>query len=165
MADRNPFTNLYPLSNYNVTAYMKKITLKRWNLISGLILFLAFVISGQYLSHVFTPDHMDELVQRAQIRSNHIYLLLIALLNLLASRIDSKVISPWQGYVDLFWRNFLILAGILLICGFWYEHDGDLLHRQWTRYGLFLTLGAVVVFLLSEWYSDWQSVRKQNHQC
>lgn len=134
--------------------------MKRWNLIFGLVFFLLFLLSGQYLRHVFTPEHLDQLVQRTQIRSNHIYLLFIALLNLLASRIEVRPTQQWQGYAEFLFRSLLVLAGLFLIVGFWYEHDGDLQHRQWTRYGLFTTLGAVVVFLLSEWLADVRSSGK-----
>ena len=125
--------------------------MKRWNLTFGLLLLLTFILSGQYLRHVFTPEHLDQLVQRAQIRFNHIYLLFSALLNLLVSNIPSEHENKGRKCADHLARLLLILAGFLLVAGFWYEHDGDLSNRQYTRYGLFGTLGAVGLLLVNSW--------------
>ena len=116
------------------------------------------------MRHVFTPDHLEDLVPRVQIRSNHIYLLFIALLNLLASRVVVSQEQPWQRYGEPLFRVAIIIAGGLLLMGFWYEHDGNLDHRKWTRLGLFTSLGAVSIFLLSEWLADWRatSTRQQD---
>lgn len=131
--------------------------MNRWNLFFGLLFFLLFVLSGQYMRHIFTPEHLEALVPRVQIRSNHIYLLWIALLNLLASRIVVVQQQNWQRYSELLFRIAIIIAGGLLLLGFWYEHDGALDHRKWTRLGLFTTLGAISIFLLGEWLADWRS--------
>lgn len=136
--------------------------MKSWNLLFGLVFFVLFLLSGQYMRHVFTPAHLEDLVPRVQIRSNHIYLLFITLLNLVASRIAVQHRLSWQRYTELFFRAAIIFAGIFLLLGFWYEHNGDLLHRQWTRYGLFTTLGGVSIFLLGEWLADWTSAQQQN---
>ncbi|MEL7251616.1 MAG: hypothetical protein AAFO03_24540 [Bacteroidota bacterium] len=127
--------------------------MRRLNLIFGLLLFLAFILSGQYMRHVFTPEHLDDLVQRAQIRSNHIYVLLSALLNLLASRIPSGYSKHWQGYADTAARTLMMIAACFLVTGFWYEHDGDLANRKFTRLGLFGTLGAVGLMIVNGWLS------------
>ena len=120
-------------------------------MIFGLLLFLAFILSGQYMRHVFTPEHLDDLIQRAQIRSNHIYVLLSALLNLLASRIPTEYTRSWQRYADATARALLMIAACFLAAGFWYEHDGDLANRLFTRLGLFGTLGAVGLMMVNGW--------------
>ncbi|MEL6656257.1 MAG: hypothetical protein AAFY48_17795 [Bacteroidota bacterium] len=127
--------------------------MRRLNLIFGLLLFLAFILSGQYMHRVFTPEHLDEFVQRVQIRSNHIYLLLSALLNLLASRIPSEYKRSWQKYTDTIGRALLMVAACFLAAGFWYEHDGNLANRLFTRLGLFGTLGAVGLIMVNGWLS------------
>ncbi len=125
--------------------------MKKWNLVFGFLFLLAFLATGQYMRHVFLPEYSEALIQRMQIRSNHIYLLFIALLNLLAAGVEVPGRYKWSALGSGVARLLLILAGCCMLVGFWNEHDGNLTHRTYTRLGIFASLGGVSLLMLIKW--------------
>tara|TARA_Y100000739_G_scaffold131988_1_gene113760 strand:- start:250 stop:657 length:408 start_codon:yes stop_codon:yes gene_type:complete len=124
--------------------------LKKLNLTFGIILLLGFFISGQYLKHYFKPNHLDQLLMRSQIRSNHIYVLLIASLNIISYKIKNDQKIKVQKIIDTIWRTSLIIAGIFFVFAFFMEHTGDIGKRGLTLIGTICTLISVGFFLLNE---------------
>ncbi len=124
--------------------------LKKLNLTFGIILLLGFFISGQYLKHYFKPNHLDQLLMRSQIRSNHIYVLLIASLNIISYKIKNDQKIKVQKIIDTIWRTSLIIAGIFFVFAFFMEHTGDIDKRGLTLIGTICTLISVGFFLLNE---------------
>jgi len=124
--------------------------MKKANLIIGILLFIGFIISGQYMKHSFVPEHIDELTIRMQIRSNHIYLLFIALLNLLSFKCVLSAGHKVLSYIEIAFRCCLIIAGAFAILGFIFEHTGDLDIRIFTFITIVLSLTSIGLVILNE---------------
>ncbi len=123
---------------------------KEINLCFGLTLFIGFLISGYYMENYFKPENIDNLVMRMQIRANHIYILFISLLNVVAFKCDLKFNNNIARYIDVMFRTLMIASGILAIFAFLKEHTGDLNVRNLTLYSAFLSLASVGLVLLNE---------------
>ena len=92
--------------------------LKQLNLVFGLTLFVGFLVTGYYLQEFFKPEHLDDHVMRMQIRANHIYILLISLLNIVSFSGDFNSHSKLSKYLEF---GFRILNQIYLRFIFWYK--------------------------------------------
>lgn len=124
------------------------------NLTFGIILLISFFISGQYLKHYFKPNHLDQLLIRAQIRSNHIYILLIASLNIISFKIKIHQKIKAKKIIDITWRISLIISGIFFVFAFFMEHTGEISKRVLTLTGTIFTLISVGLFLINETFSQ-----------
>lgn len=120
------------------------------NLFFGFLLFVVFLITGYYMKEYFKPAHLNDFEQRLQIRSNHIYILFVSLLNIAISicRFDKtrKVIS----YLDLGFRILIIIAGLAAFLAFCFEHTGEISNRKLTLVTVILSLSSIVLLLLTE---------------
>lgn len=135
------------------------MTLKKLNLYFGLLLFMVFLITGYYMSNYFTPEHMDNLVMRMQIRASHIYILFISLLNIFAFKFDLKWHTKLSNALDILFRTLIIVSGIVAVFAFLKEHTGDLNKRSLTLYAVILSVTSVGLVLLNEFIHQ----RKRNH--
>jgi len=124
--------------------------LKQINIVFGLALFVGFLATGFYLKEFFKPEHLDNHVMRMQIRANHIYILLISLLNIVSFKCDLKSNSTFSKYLDYGFRTLLILSGILALVAFFKEHTGDLNERSWTLSTMIFALSAIGLLLINE---------------
>ena len=124
--------------------------LKQLNLIFGLTLFIGFLATGYYMQEFFKPEHLDNYVMRMQIRANHIYILLIALLNIVSSKCNLKSGRKSSKYLEFWFRILLIISGLLAVVAFVKDHTGDLNQRSWTFYAILLSLSSVGLFLINE---------------
>ncbi len=98
----------------------------------------------------FKPNNLDNHLMRLQIRSSHIYILFVSLLNIIAFRsfiTDGSVFSKIFNYAL---RLCLIAAGVFSLLGFIYEHNGDISNRILTLVTTILALSSVGLFLINE---------------
>ena len=128
--------------------------LNKLNLTFGIILLIGFFISGLYLKYYFKPNHLNQLLMRSQIRSNHIYILLIAALNIISFKIKIDQEIKVKKIIDTIWRTSLIIAGIFFVLGFFMEHTGEMGKRGLTLIGTIFTLISIGFFLLNETISQ-----------
>ena len=124
--------------------------MRKFNLYFGFILFALFLISGYYLMHYFKPVNINNLVLRMEIRANHIYIIFISLLNIIAFKCDFSNVKKRTTYLEYLFRTLLILAGLISIYAFMFDHNGNLIGRSWTLLSVVLSLSAVVAFLTNE---------------
>jgi len=119
--------------------------MKKINLIFGLFIFLIFVLTGLYLGLVVVPENLDNPLLRMEARANHIYILSVALLNILSFGIPKpeRLCFDWSHSL---WRGLLIVSGMLVVAAFIFEHQKELDLRLLTTLSLFTALGAVIVF-------------------
>jgi uncharacterized membrane protein len=122
----------------------------RINLIFGVTLFIIFLITGYYMKEYFKPNHLDNHLMRLQIRSNHIYILFISLLNILSFRTTIQLGNPLSKVLDYSTRIVLILAGVLSLLAFVYEHTGIISNRILTLITVILSLTSIGLFLINE---------------
>lgn len=111
-------------------------------------MFLVFLYSGYVLHHV-AVSHAAENPVRISARANHIYLLLIILLNLLAYRIN------FNGRIkrlEAMARSALFLSGLCAVVGFFMQISRtDAAHNMMSPAAVVLTFLSVVLFLLDGW--------------
>lgn len=130
------------------------LKLKKLNLVFGLLLFISFLATGYYMKTYFKPEHVDMPVMRMQIRANHIYILLMALLNVISFKSNFE----YTKYLEIGFRVLLVVSGILAVMAFFIEHSGDLDKRSYTLYSIILSVAAVGFFLLDELMS-WKKMK------
>ncbi|WP_348740629.1 hypothetical protein [Tenacibaculum sp. 190524A05c] len=105
------------------------------------------------MAEYFKPEHMDNLVMRMQIRANHIYILFIALLNIVAYRSNFSSKDKKTYVLEIVFRLFLMLSGIFALIAFLKEHTGDLSVRTWTLLTVILSVTAIGLLLLNELFN------------
>lgn len=122
--------------------------MKKLNLYGGALLFLAFLYSGYVLHHV-ALSHAAENPVRISTRANHIYLLLIILLNLLAYRIN------FHGRIkrlEALARSALFLSGLCAAVGFFMQISRTgTAHNAMSPAAVVLAFLSVALFLLDGW--------------
>jgi len=124
--------------------------MRKANLLFGIVLFLAFLGTGYYMSRYFKPEHVTDLTMRMQIRASHIYLLFTALLNIMAFTCELRGTGRARKFFDPAFRLFLIAAGTVALCAFAFEHTGDLKERKLTLLSVILALASVGFILIHE---------------
>lgn len=136
---------------------MNKTIANKLNLYFGIILVIVFLYTGYYMREYLKPQYLDSLHIRMEYRANHIYILLIAIINIVLS---NNVISNKNLIYKIL--GFLItilpiVAGILAIIAFLQEHTGDLNQRLITFLTIVLIFISAVLFLLNSFL-----ISKQN---
>ena len=116
--------------------------MKKVNLVFSILFLVAFAASGQYMRHVLGVEQWDDLTARMEIRSNHIYLLFIGLLNAVVFRVTLSN-HRFTVYFDVLFRILLIVAGGMALLAFWHDHNGDLFPRKFTYHEVLFSLIAV----------------------
>jgi hypothetical protein len=112
----------------------------------GLLLFLAFALSGIHLMEVVMPEHQDQGEIRMMARSSHIYLLFISLLILCAALIDTDFGARWIRLSVKLGQILVALAAFPLLVGYFTEHVRFGLPRNWTQAGCVLAMvGTLLV--------------------
>lgn len=111
---------------------------------SGLALLLGFVLTGQYLKHSVRPAFGDDIAHRMMARANHLYLLFISLLLMIASQIDAAGRPAWIRRAVAGGKTLLSVSAILLALAVFTDHSGETRERIATRYGCILALAGGV---------------------
>lgn len=120
----------------------------RLNLIFGHLFLLSFIISGIYMQQILVPEFENEYLIRMEARASHIYILFIAMMNLMSYR---KIKSHHKTHrLEYFYRYLLILAGFLSILAFALEHRVALTDRNLTFVTIAICLTAIFSYLVHE---------------
>jgi len=122
---------------------------KQVSLFFGILLFVIFLGTGVYMRFYFGPENIDALTERMQIRSNHIYILYISFLNILAYNFILSDQKRIHQLLDFIFRILLIISGFLALLAFVYEHNGEVDFRPFTFFAVLLSLLGILVVLTS----------------
>lgn len=119
--------------------------MKKWNLWGGMLFFIVFLATGGWLVSNVSASGDDYLHMAG--RANHIYLLLIALLNIVFGVADfrhqpSRLLSSS--------RLVLLVSGVIAAIGFFTETDCSLNDRMLMPTAVGLAFLGVVLLLLNE---------------
>ncbi|HEV2706994.1 MAG TPA: hypothetical protein VGV59_13795 [Pyrinomonadaceae bacterium] len=113
--------------------------MRQLHTIVGVLVVVIFLLTGQYLEYYY-PE-MDEggvgEGTRMMLRSRHIYVLLVGLLNVSLGAYFVLREAGWRRYLQLTGSALLLMAAALSVVAFFYEPTLDGLQRT-------LTLPAVV---------------------
>jgi ABC-type transport system involved in cytochrome c biogenesis permease subunit len=118
-----------------------------FHLIFGILLFIAFLVTGQFMRHDFPDKSLIGEDLRLLMRSRHIYILLAALGQILLGVYFRPAAGRVQKALQLFGSVLLTISGSLLLYAFVYEsytirHFSDI-----SRYGLYTALGGTAFHL------------------
>jgi hypothetical protein len=123
--------------------------MKRLHLIFGLVVLVAFVLTGQYMD--IYHRHLEGMADgpRMLYRSRHIFILLASLLNLglgayVAPRLERRRRAlQWLGSV------LITAATVLFVAGFFYEPGLEGLETPLSQRGAYAILAGTLLHLLS----------------
>ncbi|TGK06627.1 hypothetical protein EHO59_00340 [Leptospira semungkisensis] len=120
--------------------------LRKLNFSIGLILLIAFPITGLYMQYYFRPEHLTEMTARMEMRANHIYILFVSLLNLLSFTSLISYSSRFAKSLDFISRILFLTAGVFSFIAFLKEHTGTLKGRWFTFLCVLSSLIGTVFF-------------------
>jgi len=122
--------------------------MKWFHLAIGIILFIAFCVTGRMMRLDFPDKEMMPQDLRILVRSRHIYILFNSLIWLLLGvyfRFSSRM---WQRVLQVVGSVTLLLAGAHLLWG-WYLESYEIGHfTDVSRWGIYLSLAGVGFHLL-----------------
>ncbi len=124
--------------------------MRKLNLNFGLLLFVIFLLTGYYMEAYFKPAHIDNLTLRMEVRANHIYILFISLLNIMAFKSTFSGVKKFTVYLANTSGVLLIVSGLIALYAFMYDHSGNLIGRGETLTSIICALTAVGLFLINE---------------
>jgi hypothetical protein len=106
----------------------------------GILSLVLFALSGKYLQFVVLPKWETEHLIRMMSRANHIYLLFMGLLILVASQVEAKGSPTWIRIAVAVGKITLCVSWIVLTFAFFHDATGNLETRSATLPGSILAL-------------------------
>lgn len=136
-------TDFSLLSRVNHEARMK------WaHLIFGIVLFVIFTITGQYMRADFPDKEAIPQELRLLMRSRHIYILFSAFVHI-ALGVYLKLRQPaWQRVVQYAGSGVLFVSSILLVWAFVAETYSYGKFSDISRFGIYASLAGVALHLI-----------------
>ena len=120
---------------------------KRFHLIFGLVLFVAFLVTGQFMRHDFPDKSLIDQDFRILMRSRHIYILLIAISNVLLGLYFLPAISRLRYALQMVGSAALTLAGVLMLYAFAVETYTIRGVSEISRFALYAALASMAFHL------------------
>ncbi len=116
--------------------------LRYFHLLFGLALFVAFLVTGQFMRHDFPDKSLINQELRVLMRSRHIYILLISVTHLMVGLYVQVSVSKFRAYLQYFGSFLISAAGLIMIYAF--AHESYDLHNysDYSRNALYLVLGG-----------------------
>ena len=123
--------------------------MRRFHLIFGIVVFVVFLLTGQYMDKVH--HHLGEMPDATRLlyRSRHIYILMAGLINLVLGVYFVRRNGRVQRWMQLTGSLFLGIGTLLLVRAFISEPATGLLVTPFTHWGMYLMLGGVILHVLS----------------
>ena len=121
--------------------------MKKTHLVFGLVMFLVFVLTGQYMEYVHNRTLPDAM--RVLYRSRHIYLLFNALINVTLGLYVQYAPPGWRRSLQLIGSVLIIIAPAFLLVGFFYEPARGADQTIIAPYGIFATAIGILLHLIS----------------
>lgn len=126
---------------------VQKSAMKRIHLTFGVLVVIAFLLTGQYmdkyLNHLAgAPDGL-----RMLYRTRHIFILMAGLLNLGLGVYLTLHQQPWRRILQLTGSGLIIVASLLFIAAFFYEPKLTGLHTPLSHWGTYLMTAGTLLHL------------------
>jgi hypothetical protein len=114
----------------------------------GVLVIAVFLLTGYHMK--FHINHLMEANDRLRfsLRGNHIYILLLGLLNLSLGAYLKVSQTVWRAYLQLIGSLMILTATGLVIVAFFFENK-ELLQRPLTLLAIILTLTGTVLHVVS----------------
>jgi magnesium-transporting ATPase (P-type) len=123
--------------------------MKRAHLFFGIVIFIIFLVTGRFMRWDFPDKETIPPEFRMLMRSRHIYILFSALLHLLLGFYLQIHPQTWRKILQILGSILLFAASFLLVYAFVYETYSAHGFSEISRYGLYATLGGVILHLLA----------------
>ncbi len=124
--------------------------MKRLHLIFGVLVVLAFLLTGQYMDFQSPPvRELTDEGTRMMFRSRHIYLLLAGLINLGVGVYFTYHRTAWRKSLQVVGSALILLAPLLMAAAFFYEPMLKGLKRPFTLPAIVALFAGVFLHLFS----------------
>lgn len=123
--------------------------MKKIHLIFGVLVVLAFLLTGQYMDKFY--NHMVGVpdAQRLLFRTRHIFILLAGLLNLGIGAYFAYRVEKWRRTVQLLGSLLIIVASFLFVIAFFYEPKLSDLHTPLSHWGTYTIAAGALLHVIS----------------
>ena len=122
----------------------------RAHLIFGIVVFVVFLVTGQFMEVSFPEKDVISQEFRLLMRSRHIYILLSALLHLLLGVYFQTIALGWRKHLQTAGSAFLAVGSVLLVFAFFYETYSTNHFSELSRSGLYVTLAGALFHVISQ---------------
>jgi hypothetical protein len=123
--------------------------MKRAHLIFGLLLFVVFLVTGQFMRADFPDKEAIDQTLRILMRSRHIYILFSALMHIGLGVYLRPGCDKWQRIMQNAGSAILIVSSVLLVAAFISETYFLGAFSDLSRYGIYTSLAGIGLHLLS----------------
>jgi hypothetical protein len=115
----------------------------------GLLLFVVFLITGQYMRADFPDKEAIDQSLRLLMRSRHIYILFSALIHIVLGLYFLPRTHTWRRAVQDAGSALLIVSSILLVTAFVRETYSLAAFSDLSRFGIYTSLAGVGLHLVA----------------
>ncbi len=122
--------------------------LARFHLIFGILLFAAFLVTGQFMRRDFPDKSVIDQEFRILMRSRHIYILLASLSHVLLGVYFQTSAAALKRLVQYAGSVLLTAGGVLLLYAFVFETYSNHGYSQFSRNGLYIVLAGTIFHLI-----------------
>ena len=123
--------------------------MSRLHLTFGLLLFVVFLITGQYMRADFPDKEAIDQFLRLLMRSRHIYILFSALIHIALGVYFVPRAVVWRRSVQYAGSALLLVSSILLVSAFIHETYTLAAFSDLSRFGIYTSLAGVGLHLIS----------------
>jgi uncharacterized membrane protein YfhO len=123
--------------------------MKRFHLIFGFAVVIAFLLTGQYMDKYL--QHLDGMPDgpRMLYRTRHIFILLAGLINLgIAAYYQARSFRALR-IMQMFGSTFIVLATLLFVAAFFYEPNLTNLRTPLSHWGMYSIFAGTLLHVLS----------------
>ena len=121
----------------------------RLHLIFGLLLFVVFLITGQYMRADFPDKEAMDQYLRLLMRSRHIYILFSALIHIALGVYFAPRTATGRRSVQYAGSALLLLSSGLLVAAFIQETYAYAAYSDLSRFGIYTSLAGIGVHLIA----------------
>ena len=134
----------------NIDFYKYSQTMSYFHLIFGILFFIVFLITGQFMRGDFPDKEIISQELRLLMRSRHIYILFSALIHIILGLYLQMDKTAWRKVLQITGSILLFVSSGFLIWAFVAEtyyarHFSDI-----SRLGIYLSLGGIIGHLISK---------------
>lgn len=123
--------------------------MRRVHLFLGIILFVVFLTTGQFMRANFPDKEIIPQELRLLMRSRHIYILFCSFLHILLGVYLQISVSGWRKWVQFAGSVLLIVSGGLLIWAFISETYTYAHFSEISRFGIYTSLAGVALHMIA----------------
>ena len=123
--------------------------MSRVHLIFGLLLFVVFLVTGQYMRADFPDKDAIDQTLRILMRSRHIYILFSALIHIGLGLYFMARGATWRRALQYTGSALMLLSSILLVSAFVHETYTLAAFSDLSRFGIYTSLAGVGLHLIA----------------